>query len=90
MDTRLERMDKDPINNSRPAVHDYSVTIPKEKAKLVIEKNSVRRWLYIIGGTVSIALALLGIIVPGLPVTPLALLAAILYAKSSENYITGC
>jgi|SRR5690554_148170 len=85
MDTRLERMDKDPINNSRPAVHDYSVTIPKEKAKLVIEKNSVRRWLYIIGGTVSIALALLGIIVPGLPVTPLALLAAILYAKSSEK-----
>ena len=78
-------MDKSPINHTRLPVHDRSITLPVEKAKLEIEKNRVRRWLYILGGTVSLALALLGIIVPGLPVTPLALLAAILYARSSEK-----
>ncbi len=78
-------MDKSPINQTRLPVHDRSITLPVEKAKLEIEKNRIRRWLYILGGTVSLALALLGIIVPGLPVTPLALLAAILYARSSEK-----
>ncbi len=78
-------MDKSPINHTRLPVHDRSITLPVEKAKLEIEKNRIRRWLYILGGTVSLALALLGIIVPGLPVTPLALLAAILYARSSEK-----
>jgi len=78
-------MDKSPINRTRLPVHDRSIPLPVEEAKLEIEKNRVRRWLYILGGTVSLALALLGIIVPGLPVTPLALLAAILYARSSEK-----
>jgi uncharacterized membrane protein YbaN (DUF454 family) len=78
-------MDKGPINHTRHPVHDHAIPLPVEKAKLKIEKNRVRRWLYLVGGTVSLALALLGIIVPGLPVTPLALLAAILYARSSEK-----
>ncbi|RNC64527.1 DUF454 domain-containing protein [Proteiniphilum sp. X52] len=43
------------------------------------------RLLYVIGGTVSLVLAILGIVVPGLPVTPLALLSAFLYAKSSPK-----
>lgn len=78
-------MDKDPIISNSTTVRDLSITVREEKVKLEIEKNRIRRWLYLIGGTVSLALALLGIIVPGLPVTPLALLAAILYAKSSEK-----
>jgi len=41
--------------------------------------------LYAIGGTVALVLAMLGIVVPGLPVTPFALLSAFLYAKSSKR-----
>lgn len=43
------------------------------------------RILYRIGGTLSLGLAMLGIVVPGLPVTPFALLSAFLYAKSSKR-----
>lgn len=53
--------------------------------KLAIKKNIIARILYIVGGTLSLVLAILGIVVPGLPVTPLALLSAYLYAKSSER-----
>lgn len=50
-----------------------------------IKKNKITRFLYIVGGTISLGLAILGIVLPGLPVTPLALLAAFLYAKSSPK-----
>lgn len=78
-------MDKEPIGSNKTTVRDLSIAVSKESVKLEIEKNRIRRWLYLVGGTVSLALALLGIVVPGLPVTPLALLSAILYAKSSEK-----
>ena len=54
-------------------------------AKHVRKGGRVTRWLYIAGGTLSLGLALLGIFLPGLPVTPLALLAAWLYARSSDK-----
>ncbi len=41
--------------------------------------------MYAIGGTLSLGLAMLGIVVPGLPTTPFALLSAFLYAKSSRR-----
>lgn len=66
-------------------VHDITLAVPKEKAALEIKKNRVIRALYIIGGTVSMGLAILGIVVPGLPTTPFALLSAFLYAKSSRK-----
>lgn len=66
-------------------MHDLSISVTDENVKLEIEKNRIRRVLYIVGGILSLALALLGIVVPGLPVTPLALLSAILFAKSSEK-----
>lgn len=47
--------------------------------------NPIVRGLYVAGGTVALGLAFLGIFVPGLPVTPLALLAGWLYARSSEK-----
>ncbi len=68
---------------------EMSVTVSEEKMKLEIKKNKITRILYVIGGTVSLTLAILGIVVPGLPVTPLALLSAFLYAKVQRNYITG-
>lgn len=55
------------------------------------------RYLYIILGTISLFLGLIGIITPGLPTTPFILLTGFLYAKSSpklhqwllSNKITG-
>lgn len=52
---------------------------------LKIEKNKIRRGVYLFGGIVVLVLAIIGFIVPGLPVTPLALLSAFLFAKSSES-----
>jgi len=41
--------------------------------------------LLILAGTVALVLGLIGIVVPGLPTTPFLLLAALLYARSSEK-----
>ena len=46
-------------------------TVPEKKVKLKIEKNRIRSGLYIAGGIQSLALAIIGIAVPGLPVTHL-------------------
>ncbi|SFL01179.1 YbaN family protein [Proteiniphilum acetatigenes] len=78
-------MDKNPDLHNRPVTQDFSITVSEKEVKLEIKKNRIIRILYVIGGTVSLALAILGIVVPGLPVTPLALLSAFLYAKSSPK-----
>ena len=75
----------DSNTRNQPAPRNISVAIPKEKAVLELKKNRIVRALYIIGGTLSMALAILGIVVPGLPTTPFALLSAFLYAKSSHK-----
>ncbi|SHF71654.1 YbaN family protein [Dysgonomonas macrotermitis] len=57
----------------------------------------MRKYIFIICGTISLALGLLGIITPGLPTTPFILLTGFLYAKSSpklykkleDNKVTG-
>ncbi len=78
-------MDNNRKNDSRVALQEAAIPVRERKVKLEIEKNRVRRGLYLTGGTLSLALAILGIVVPGLPVTPLALLSAFLFAKSSER-----
>lgn len=61
------------------------IVIDKETYELQLKKNMFVRSLYAIGGVISLVLAILGIFIPGLPVTPLALLSAALFAKSSPK-----
>ncbi|MDR2815192.1 MAG: YbaN family protein [Proteiniphilum sp.] len=78
-------MDQNPNVHNRPAAQDFPIAVSEKEVKLEIKKNGIIRILYVVGGTVSFILAILGIVVPGLPVTPFALLSAYLYAKSSPK-----
>lgn len=75
---------------SYPQVREISLS-PQE-VQLELKKNRIVRTLFIIGGTISLTLGIIGIFVPGLPTTPFVLLSAALYAKSSEklyNWLLG-
>lgn len=61
------------------------LAITEEQVRLELSKNRIVRILYILGGTISLILGVIGIFVPGLPTTPFVLLSAALYAKSSEK-----
>lgn len=78
-------MDKNSHIHPRTVAQDLSLAVSEKEVKLEIQKNRIIRILYVIGGTFSLILAILGIVLPGLPVTPLALLSAFLYAKSSPR-----
>lgn len=51
----------------------------------VSQPNRLLRWLLLGVGTLSLRVAGLGIVLPGLPVTPFVLLAAACYLRSSER-----
>lgn len=46
----------------------------------------MRKYIFMTGGIVSVALGSLGIILPLLPTTPFLLLAAYLFSQSSEKF----
>jgi uncharacterized protein len=46
---------------------------------------SLLKLFYIVAGTASLSLGLIGIVVPGLPTTPFLLLTAALYMRSSNK-----
>ena len=48
-------------------------------------KSKTKKILFAVAGFAALILAILGIVVPGLPCTPFALLSAAMFAKSSEK-----
>lgn len=71
------------LNRSIPS------TEPKElvacQTQKVTLQHKIKKILFATGGLIALVLAILGIVVPGLPCTPFALLSAALFAKSSER-----
>lgn len=79
-------MNKTKIDKAAPVANEVVI----EQPQLTITKSRTRKALYVIAGLLALFLAILGIIVPGLPCTPFALLSAAMFAKSSErlyNYL---
>ena len=50
--------------------------------------NEITRILLVVFGTLFVALGVVGIFIPVLPTTPLLLMAAVCYARSSERFYT--
>ena len=48
-------------------------------------RNTYARWLFIVAGCIAVVLGTIGVVVPGLPTTPLVLLASWCFYKSSPR-----
>lgn len=70
-------------NNNNPIV--ATKELSKNEVKSELSQSKIKKILFGIAGIISLILAILGIVVPGLPCTPFALLSAALFAKSSDK-----
>ena len=71
------------LNYQQPQCKELAIS--EKEYQLELKKSRILRVLYILGGSISLFLGVLGIFIPGLPTTPFVLLSAALYAKSSEK-----
>jgi uncharacterized protein len=75
----------------------FSLNHTQMFAILALSIMKLLKFLYIVLGTISLCIGIVGIVVPGLPTTPFLLLTAALYIKGSDrlyhilisNKITG-
>lgn len=72
----------------RVAKHQKSVICMKnnEESFFVLYRHTMKKILLITLGCISVIVGTLGIILPGLPTTPLLLLAAWCFAQSSDKF----
>lgn len=70
-------------NNNNPIV--ATKELSKSEVKSELSQSRIKKTLFGLAGIISLILAILGIVVPGLPCTPFALLSAALFAKSSDK-----
>lgn len=60
-------------------------TIDLKNSERLPFSAKIKRLLFLLGGMIALALAILGLFVPGLPTTPFALLSGALFAKSNKK-----
>lgn len=58
----------------------------KPAGRLSLHVSPRRRYLYMLGGHVSVALGLIGLLLPLIPTSPFMIAAAYCYARSSERF----
>jgi uncharacterized membrane protein YbaN (DUF454 family) len=58
---------------------------PKKMHPNQVSDRCIVRWSFVVAGCLCVGLATVGVFVPGLPTTPLALLASWLFYKSSPR-----
>ena len=58
----------------------------KPAGRLRLHVSPKRRYLYMLGGHVSVVLGLIGLLLPLIPTSPFMIAAACFYARSSERF----
>lgn len=65
---------------------DQSISEESLRAELRLSSAPLIRWLFVVGGTISLVLGLIGVFLPIMPTTPFLLLTAFCYARGSERF----
>lgn len=71
--------------NDRHASNDQGLGARNEGKEIVVSGHRSIRWIYIVLGSISVAIGVVGIFVPGLPTTIFLIMAAAAYARSSDR-----
>tara|TARA_Y100000590_G_C15559130_1_gene954021 strand:+ start:514 stop:1014 length:501 start_codon:yes stop_codon:yes gene_type:complete len=79
-----ERNPSSPMND-RCANEDHGLEVYDHGEEVVVSEHRSIRWIYIVLGSISVAIGVIGIFVPGLPTTIFLIMAAAAYARSSDR-----